>query len=285
MDAPETSVEWTCPGCGTAASTRFCPTCGETRPDGRDLTLRAFLVEAIHTVTDIDRRVLRSFRALLLRPGELTAAYRAGRRKAFLAPLQIFLLANVAFFALEALSRDHVFSTSLASHVSVQDWKEAASWLVSGRLERIGSSFEDYAARFDPAAARNAKALVALMALPFMLLLPAFQPGKSRGFVVRAAFALHLYAFLLVLFSLALVFAAIQSALGGDGLRSPSVDTWLSTVLLGGCIGYLFVALRRVYPDADWLIAVRAIGLGIIVAAIVPGYRFVIFLITLYTTR
>jgi len=240
---------------------------------------------AAHTLTEIDRRLLRSFRALILRPGELTVAYRSGQRKAFLAPLQIFLLANVAFFALEALSRDHVFATSLASHVSVQDWKEAASWLVSERLRRVGATFEEYGERFDPAAARNAKALIALMTLPFMLVLPVFHPRKARGIVVRAAFALHLYAFLLVLFSLALLFARIQSALGGDGLRSARVDNWLSTLLVGACIAYLFMALRRVYPDARWLIGLRAIGLGVIVAAIVPAYRFVIFLITLYTTR
>src|SRR3954468_8651264 len=99
MDAGKDSG-WTCPGCGRAATTAFCPSCGESRPSDRDLSLRAFLLEVFHTLTDLDGRLLRSLRTLVTRPGELTAAYRAGRRKQFLGPLQLFLIANVAFFAL-----------------------------------------------------------------------------------------------------------------------------------------------------------------------------------------
>ena len=247
--------------------------------------MRAFLVEALHALTDLDGRFLRSFRTLLMKPGELTVAYRAGRRKEFLGPLQAFLVANVAFFAIEALSRDHVFATSLASHVGLQDWKALAQSIVNERLQRLDTSFDDYALRFDLAAARNAKMLVVLMTLPFMLLLPLFQPGKARGIVVRAAFSLHLYAFLLLLFSAALVFADLQLALGGDGLHSPRVDLWLSALLLVGCIAYLFLALGRVYPAGWPARLLRSFGLGVVVAAIVPGYRFLIFIITLYTTR
>lgn len=285
MDERDDSGEWSCPGCGMPAVAAFCPGCGEARPARKDLTLRGFLVEAFHVVTDVDGRLLRSFRALLLRPGELTVAYREGRRKSFLGPLQIFLIANVLFFALEGLSGDHIFSTSLASHLSTQDWKALAQSLVTERLRELDTTLEAYSTSFDLAASRNAKSLVILMTLPFMLVLPLFHPGRARGIVVRAAFALHLYAFSLLMFCVALLFADVQIALGGDGLLSPRVDTWMTILLLCGYIAYLYTALARVYPAPRWLLAIRALSLGIVVAAIVPGYRFVIFLITLYTAR
>ena len=285
MDAGEDSRAWKCPGCGTAASTAFCPDCGEARPNRKDLTLRGFLVEAFNVLTDVDGRLLRSLRALLVSPGELTVAYRDGRRKSFLGPLQIFLIANVVFFALEGLSGDHIFSTSLASHLNAQDWKDLAQSLVTERLRRLGATLEAYSVAFDLAATRNAKSLVILMTLPFMLLLPMFHPGRARGIVVRAAFALHLYAFILLLFCAALLFADVQKALGGDGLGSAAVDLWLTILLLCGYIVYLYAALGRVYPASRLRLAIRALSLGVVVAAIVPGYRFLVFLITLYTTR
>jgi hypothetical protein len=118
--------------------------------------------------------------------------------------------------------------------------------------------------------------------MPLLLIL---HPRRARGIVVRAAFALHFYAFVLLLFCAALLFADLHKALGGQGLGSPSFDTWMTALLLCGYIAYLYAALGRVYPSARLLLAVRALALGVVVAAIVPGYRFVIFLITLYTTR
>jgi hypothetical protein len=191
--------------CGATASRAYCSGCGEARPHGRDLTLRSFLVEAFHTLTDVDGRLIRSFRALLLRPGELTVAYRDGRRKAWLGPLQIFLIANVVFFAVQGLTHDHILSGTLDSYLNTQDWKNVARSLATERVRSLETTQEEFAPRFVLAAARNARSLVGLMALPFMMLMPLLLPRRARGFVVRAAFALHLYAYLMLLFSLALI--------------------------------------------------------------------------------
>ena len=74
----------------------------------------------------MDSRLLRSFRALLFRPGALTTAYLEGPRKPYISPFQLFLLANLLFFAIQSVTRDKVFSKSLASHLHGQDWSELA---------------------------------------------------------------------------------------------------------------------------------------------------------------
>jgi uncharacterized protein DUF3667 len=276
--------QWSCPGCGAVVATPFCPGCGEARPRARDLTLVGFLLEAFHTLTDVDGRFVRSFRALLTRPGELTLAYASGHRKDYLGPLQLFLIANVLFFALQALTRDNIFSTTLDDHLNLQDWKVLAGTLVTQRLRVLATDLESYAPRFDAAAVRNAKSLVVLMTLPFTLLLPLFFRHRARSFVVRAVFALHLYGFLLLVFCLALLLAAGELLLGGNGLRSSHVDLALSLLILGLCTAYLYGALGRVWPEKRLRTALKACALSLLVGAIMLGYRFLVFVITLYTT-
>ena len=42
----------------------------------------------------------RSYRTLLAAPGAITVAHVRGRRRAWLGPLQLFLIANALFFAI-----------------------------------------------------------------------------------------------------------------------------------------------------------------------------------------
>src|SRR6476620_2836037 len=96
---PPTDVDaWTCPTCDHAIATPFCPTCGESPPSPRDLTLRGFLDQFARGLTNIDGRLIHSFRCLIMHPGALTRAYVRGERKLYNTPLQLFFIANIFFF-------------------------------------------------------------------------------------------------------------------------------------------------------------------------------------------
>ncbi len=61
-----------CANCGTSPAGRFCSACGE-QLEGRDnLSLRRFAAEAAEVLTDVDSTFVRTFRALIFRPGLLT---------------------------------------------------------------------------------------------------------------------------------------------------------------------------------------------------------------------
>jgi hypothetical protein len=80
------------------------------------------LVEKIvHALTSIDARAACSAWTLLRHPGRLTLAWTSGVRKPYVAPFQLFLIANVVFFPLQSLTGQDVFSSSLASHLHHQD--------------------------------------------------------------------------------------------------------------------------------------------------------------------
>jgi len=274
---------WTCPTCGSATPARYCAQCGESRHDPRELTLRGLLLQLFQSVTSLDGKVLRSLRCLVTRPGALSTAFVRGQRLSYVGPIPLFLLANVAFFGFESLTHLHILSSTLASHMHDQDWSALAQRLVQRRLERLGATLEDFAALFDRAVVLHAKSLVVLMVVPFALLLP-LVVRQRRPFAAHAVFALHLFAFLLLLLCAVLAVGALAARFGGSGLDSKPVDLVLSVLYLLACARYLYIALGAFYGSTGLARAFQTAVLSASVAAIVLGYRFTLFLITLYTT-
>lgn len=276
--------QWTCPTCKAAVNTPFCARCGEEPLAPRDLTLRGLAEKVLHAVTSVDARAARSTWKLLRQPGELTLAWTRGVRRAYVAPFQLFLIANVLFFALQWLTSANVFSSSLDSHLHHQDWSDLAQSLVTRRLEATHTNLEQYAPTFDRAVVLNAKSLILLMTLPFALLLPLAFLREHRPFMTHVTFSLHLYTFLLLLFCIALLGAKLSDLLGFGGLDAPLVDNILSVANLTVCAVYIYLAIGPVYGATGMPRATKALLLALAVAAIFLGYRFVLFLITLYAT-
>jgi hypothetical protein len=263
-------------------TTPYCPECGECAPRARDLSLRGLSGQLFHAFSSIDSKLIRSFRQLVNRPGALTVAYVQGRRVPYLGPVPMFFIANVLFFAVQSLTATNIFSSTLDSHLHQQDWSELAQSLVSRRLAELQMTLDNYAPRFNQAAVLNAKALIILMVLPFALLLPAAFHRRHQPFAAHVVFALHLYSFLLLLFCFSLAIAAVDVMFGGTGLNSPLLDNILSLFNLVACAIYLHVATGTFYGATGVGRVIKSIALAAAVAAIVLGYRFVIFLITLY---
>lgn len=277
-------MQWTCPTCKEAVATAFCGRCGEEPLAPRDLTVRGLTEKLVHALTSIDARAVRTVRQLLRFPGALTLAWTSGVRKPYVAPFQIFLIANVIFFGVQWLTGENVFSSPLDSHLHHQDWSELAQSLLAKHLATAHIRLEEYAPLFDRTVILNAKSLIVLMTIPFALLLPLVFIRERRPFMAHVAFSLHLYTFLLLLFCLGLLAAKACALLGFGGLESAPVDNVLTAVNLVACALYLYLAIGPVYAATGATRLMKAALLSVAVAAIVVGYRFLLFLITLYAT-
>jgi hypothetical protein len=262
--------------------TAYCAQCGEEPHGPHEFTLRGLAEKLAHAFTSVDARVLRTTWCLLRRPGRLTLAWTAGTRKPYVAPFQLFLLANVLFFALQWLTGTNIFSSSLESHLHHQDWSELAGSLVARRLDKMHMPLELYAPVFDQAVVINAKSLIVLMTVPFAVLLPLIFYRAHRPLMVHVVFSLHHYTFLLLLFCASLLVAKLSALLGGGGLDSPGVDNVLTIVNLAACAAYLYAAIGPVYGASGWVRAGQTLVLTLAVGLITLGYRFMLFLITLY---
>jgi hypothetical protein len=285
--APTTTIgntSWSCPTCKQTVLTTYCAVCGERALEPRELTLRGIFEQAVEAFTNLDSRLIRSLLFVVIRPGMLTKAYLAGQRLPYLRPLQLFLIANVLFFAMESLTHSTIFSTPLDSHLHTQPWSDFAQWLVPYRLMSTQTSLEAYAPDFDRAIALNARSLVVLMSLAFVPFLTIAFSRTRRPFVIDVVFSLHLYAFVLILFSGALMIAAVSALLGGPGLVSENMDNALSIGLLLACAAYLYIATGVVYNVKGAAKFTKALVLTAAVASVVLAYRFGLFLLTLYTT-
>jgi hypothetical protein len=276
--------QWNCGKCHHPVGTQYCPDCGEARIQPIDLSLKHLLVEVYRSISSVDSKLLRTIRALMFQPGLLVEAYLRGPRKPYIAAFQLFLIANVAFFAVQSWASIKIFSTPLLSHLHHQDWSELAQHLVNRKIAAQGVTLADYAPQFDRAAALNAKSMVILMTLPFAVLLMLLFARSRRPLVTHLVFALHFYAFELIVLSGLLLLTVIDTLVGGPNPTSAIADVSLFLVQLLAAAAYLFHALRRVYDVrgirhwASVLVLVIAVGAGVLF------YRFAVFLITLRTT-
>ena len=284
MNRTSSPCAWTCPTCGKLVTTRFCATCGESPISPREQTLRGLAERLFQAFTSIDTKTARSVWTLIRQPGQLTVSWTKGIRKPYVAPITLFLLINVLFFAVQSVTGGTVFSSPLESHLHHQDWSTFAQSLVRQKLEASGTTLEGYAPVFDSAVAVHAKSLIILMTAPFALLLPLVFARARRPFMTHVVFSLHLYTFLLLLFCLALLAAWASAWLGFGGLETPAVDKALSAfnLIAGGF--YIYLAAGPVYDTMGIRRVLQAVLLAIAVAVIVIGYRFALFLITLSTT-
>jgi len=269
----------TCPTCNGEVSTRYCPACGERQLRPSDLTLRHLIGQAIETITNTDGRVFGSVRDLLIRPGALTAAYIEGRRSPYLAPLPLFLLMNVVFFAMQSVSGWRVFSTPLYVHLGDQLYTGLARTMVANRLAAMQTTLERYAPVFDRAAELNAKSLIILMVPPFALAVWLLLRRRGRPLVTHVVFALHFFAFYLLLFCVVLPVSKLAW-----GLDDSTLDFALGMIQLASYASYLWVAIGAAYGVRGISRGLTAVALTAAAAAEHQGYRFAIFVITLYAT-
>jgi hypothetical protein len=100
--APVTAAAPGCLNCGAVLTGSFCATCGQ-RADVRVLSVREVMNDFVHSVLHLDSTVWRTLRSLVLKPGELTNEFIAGRRARYLSPFRLYLVISIAFFALSSL--------------------------------------------------------------------------------------------------------------------------------------------------------------------------------------
>jgi Protein of unknown function (DUF3667) len=277
---------WVCPSCACAANAQFCASCGEQRPDPNDLRFGAAFKQLFDVITDLDGPVVRSYRALLLRPGEMTHAYLVGRRRPYMNAFRLFLITNVIFFFVQTLSGLSIFSMPLDKHLDGQFYSDMATQLVTARVEAAHTTLDAYRPLFERAEQQYAKALVILMVPILALAAWLGAPRKFPG-VGHMYFALHFYSFVMVYLSaLFLLLAVVLIALARLGLAMSwsSVDEIVTGLELAGCALYLFLSAGRVYEIA---VPRRLLMTGLMIVALpiaLYGYRLAVFLIGLWTT-
>lgn len=243
-----------CRNCGAPAPEIFCPRCGQETRD-RVPTLREFVRESTGRYIAWDGRLWRTLAALLFRPGFLTREYLAGRRRRYVRPGRLFLVASLLLFAVLRLvtanvpEQVHVLRGGAVSGGAIpteesDDFQAAFDGLQN--LPAVGKRIEHF--RHLTEAQRVEQVMTGAFRYgPYALLvlLPVFAallgvlylgsarrcPGRPRRYGEHLVFAAynHAFAALAIAGMVVVPWTAVRWAIGA----------WLAV--------YLVASLRRVY--------------------------------------
>jgi hypothetical protein len=87
-----------CASCGHAIAGSYCSRCGERVLEPSTLTLRYFLRHTVvRELLSFDGKIWRTLGLLLFRPGFLALEYAAGRRRAYVNPVRVLLVAIIVY--------------------------------------------------------------------------------------------------------------------------------------------------------------------------------------------
>ena len=278
--APPESSPLACPNCGaefTAPPPAFCPACGQ-ESHIRPPRLGEFLQQFGGAYLATEGALWRTFKLLLIKPGELTRQYLAGRRKHYVLPLRLYLTISVIVLLLLRLGSGGPVEVNVNSPKSAAVAASAPSGVNSQRRITISLLGEDdmgfglkngvfYCRQMPDWVCKRAKKRIDIDAqavtgelerfndrfignvgAAMFLLLPSFALWMKLAYWSRhlrytehLVYALHLHTFWFLMIALAM---APSGWMSGLAMAAVPVYTWLS--------------MGRVYGGRRWPRLLRA---------------------------
>lgn len=277
-----------CPSCDEIRTGTYCANCGEKRVSREDRKMRQIIAHGIKMATNANGTVFLTLRTLFSRPGRLTADYFRGKRKPYIRPVQLFLVANLLFFLLHPLIGSTTLTTALNTHLKYTWHQDIAKAMTEPRLAKRAVSAETYAATFDPAAITQAKSLVILVVPIFSIAVVALYWRHRRNYVVHLIFATHVCTFwlLLICATMALTNFSIRLLRTVDAFPSAEqVNVSILVFTLAIMAVYLSHATRAVFDrQPGWITIAKAVALAVAFDLSLHVYRCVLFFITFWST-
>jgi hypothetical protein len=236
-------TELRCANCDTTVMGEYCHSCGQHVRDPLR-SLRDFLRDTVGDIFHLNSRTFRTARDLVVRPGLLTSAYRAGARVRYMQPLQLYLLAAAVFFVVNSFRPIVEFDISSREVSSYLGPMSAGANLTEAQVDSLrahGISLRLFAEQFRSRVNSNLPVFligsVLLFTIPFALMY--WRSGTPM--LAHGVFVLHWTAFYLLLMAM-------------DRLLPPA-GAWVivhAVAWSASTIWFAF-ALKRVYAQS-WLV-------------------------------
>jgi hypothetical protein len=243
---------------------RYCPACGQETTISPP-TLGEFAQQFGGAYLSTEGALWRTLKLLLLKPGELTAQYLAGRRKHYVLPLRLYLtisvlvllavrlVAEVQIQAPDAVQGKPPDLGNVVLNIGVgraglKDGQfyctDLPAWLckrIQRRLDIKPEAVIDTVRGVSERFVGNLGASLFLVLPCFALGLKLVHPNRHRRFTEHLVFALHVHAFWFLMLALTL-----------------QPMEWLKPVAMLAVPVYTLLAMRRVYGGRWWAVLLRA---------------------------
>ncbi len=266
-----------CPSCGTSRSGDWCSVCGEKFLDTSDLDLPHFLFKVVpHELFELDGKLVRTLRLLVAKPGALATDYVAGRRRPYISPLRLCLIAFVvyAFVGFAFSSHEQSFSERLKL---VDPTGFLARW-AQARPE-IRWEAPEISARLTARSHWLSESGTLVIFLLIAVLQKLIFYRQHRRYLEHAALALSVGAFYISLVALLRVFIGIFAR-----VSAPDIDADLQAVAgVTALPVYWWLAIRRFYGISTVAAFASALVVSISHVLVANAINFCIFALLIAT--
>lgn len=235
-----------CLNCGQrmGPSARFCSQCGQEHRM-REESFLGFIRHFLNDYFTFDSKISRSFVPLLIKPGFLTSEYIAGRRVRYIPPIRLYLFVSIVFFLVLSMKN----RSAAEVNEDVRFWNR----FFEVQLPRLF-----------------------FLLLPlFALILHAVNTRSKPNFYVRHfIFSLHFHVFIFVFALLFLGCSELFMRLGWG-----MINGYIGLGFVGATLGYLFIAMRRVYGGSHARTAVQMVLLLLVYSIVLSSVVLLALLI------
>ncbi|MBC7616542.1 MAG: DUF3667 domain-containing protein [Pedobacter sp.] len=97
MSAFKLRKENDCLNCGKIVKENFCPNCGQENIVVKEDALH-MVTHAVADYFHFEHKFFGTLKPLLLKPGQLTSSYVAGKRVSFIHPIRLYIFVSIVFF-------------------------------------------------------------------------------------------------------------------------------------------------------------------------------------------
>ncbi|WP_379091262.1 DUF3667 domain-containing protein [Pedobacter sp. UC225_65] len=97
MSSVKLRKEKDCLNCGHIVEEKFCPNCGQENIVVKEDALH-MVAHAIADYFHFEHKFFGTLKPLLLKPGQLTKSYVAGKRVSFIHPIRLYIFVSIVFF-------------------------------------------------------------------------------------------------------------------------------------------------------------------------------------------
>ncbi|MBS1492099.1 MAG: DUF3667 domain-containing protein [Bacteroidetes bacterium] len=277
-----------CRACGALLHGKFCSECGEKRFDKKDLSMQKIFLQGVDVFTHLDSKIFKSVKLLITKPGLLAKEYCSGIKVKYAKPLQLFFLINVVYFLLLSLGGFNTFTTPLNVHMNSSWHKALAKSMVEHKMEAKKITLDDYRIKFDSKVNVLSKSLVLIIAPLLSLMFGLLFITKKKTYPENFIFALSFLSWILIL-NIAFQSVFLLSTYTFDkllniDLRSFFTDDLVSIILFVLIGVYSFYAIKKFYDEKRGIAFIKALITPFGFLLVLFVYRFILFLLTYYTT-
>ncbi|MEX0968261.1 MAG: DUF3667 domain-containing protein [Bacteroidia bacterium] len=288
MDHSKTSDEPAgnrCLNCSNSFTGSYCNRCGEKILEPQEKTIRHFLEEFVQAITFADNKLWRTVKLLYTRPGVLPRKHMEGLRKPFIAPLALFFIVNLLYFFFQPVDSFNSYYSSQVKHQKYSEW--AAPVAKNQRVER-GWTEEYFEQQYNLHSSNLSKLMLILLPVMFSFPLLLLFNSRKYYYIDHLAFALSFIAFLFLTFFIVAPYllsgiVLLINKLSGSNISLDINDGKITLAVLLLAAIYLSIAMRNFYQQAWWWLVPKALLLMVSFIVIMLLYRFILFVVTVYT--